>query len=168
MTPPLYRASVPVFQHYLDCAQNLVEIAGNTPGCLTARLVPDMFTCAEQFATAAGFALRGTYPLAGRPVPDFPDLGLDLHGVKARIAFARGQLDLLKEADFEGAETRLVQHRAGFAELEQDGEAYLSLFAMPNFVFHLSMGFALVRQSGAEIGKADFDALHDYPHGFRF
>lgn len=168
MTPPLYTASVPVFRHYLTRAQHLLDIAGGTPGCLTARLAPDMFTCAEQFATAAGFALRGTYPLAGLPVPDFPDLGLDLHGVKSRVAFAQVQLDQLNEADFAGAETRMVTHRAGFAELDQDGQAYLTLFAMPNFLFHLSMAFALLRQTGAEIGKADFDGLHDYPHGFRF
>ena len=168
MTPPLYTASVPVFRHYLGRAQHLLDSAGGTPGCLTARLAPDMFTCAEQFATAAGFALRGTYPLTGQSVPDFPDLGLDLHGVKARVAFAQNQLDRLKEADFDGAETRRVTHRAGFAELDQDGQTYLTLFAMPNFLFHLSMGFALMRQSGAEIGKADFDGLHDYPHGFRF
>ncbi len=69
---------------------------------------------------------------------------------------------------FEGAETRRVQHRAGFAELDQSGREYLTLFGMPNFMFHLSMAFAILRQNGVEIGKADFDALHDYPHGFRF
>lgn len=168
MSAPLYRASVPVFRHYLDRAQSLLDVAGDTPGCLTVRLTPDMFTCAEQFATAAGFALRGTYPLAGQAVPDFPDLGLDLHGVKSRVAFAQSHLERLSEVDFAGAEARTVQHRAGFAELEQDAEAYLALFAMPNFLFHLSMGFAVLRQSGAQIGKADFDGLHDYPHGFRF
>lgn len=168
MTAPLYRASVPVFRHYLLRADHLLDVAGDTPGCLTARLAPDMFTAAEQLVTAAGFALRGAFPLAGRPIPDFPDQGLDLFGVRSRVAFAQSQLDLLDEAEFVGAETRKIRHRAGFAELEQEGEAYLSLFAMPNFLFHLSMGFAILRQSGAEIGKADFDGLHDYPHGFRF
>ncbi|MEO1536315.1 MAG: DUF1993 domain-containing protein [Pseudomonadota bacterium] len=166
MTPPLYTASVPVFRHYLGTARALLK--HQTPERLSTRLAPDMFTCAEQFATAAGFALRGSYPLAGVPVPDFPDLGMDADGLKARFDFALARLDTLEPAAFEGAETRRIEHRAGFAELDQSGRDYLSLFAMPNFLFHLSMAFAILRQTGATIGKVDFDGLHDYPHGFRF
>jgi hypothetical protein len=168
MTPRLYAASVPVFRHYLSRAGDLVDHTGGLASLLSARLAPDMFTAAEQFATVAGFALRGTYPLTGEPVPEFPDFGLDLSGLKARIAFADDHLAALRPEAFEGAETRLVRHRAGFAELEQTGRDYLTLFAMPNFMFHLSMAFAILRQNGAAIGKADFDGLHEYPHGFRF
>ncbi len=168
MTPPLYSASVPVFRHYLARAEALVGATGGRADMLAARLAPDMFTAAEQFATAAGFALRGTYPLAGLTVPDFPDLGLDAEGLKARIGFADEHLASLSPEVFEGAETRMVGHRAGFAELEQSGGDYLTLFAMPNFLFHLSMAFAILRQNGVKIGKADFDGLHDYPQGFRF
>ena len=67
-----------------------------------------------------------------------------------------------------GAEARRITHRAGFAELTQDGATFLHLFGMPNFLFHTSMAFAILRSQGIEIGKADFDGLHDYPHGFRF
>lgn len=168
MTPPLYDASVPVFRHYLARAKLLVGHMGGKEEILTARLAPDMFTAAEQLATAAGFALRGTFPLVGLAVPDFPDLGLDAPGLEARIDFADQHLAGLSVAAFEGAEALLVQHRAGFAELEQTGHDYLTLFAMPNFMFHLSMAFAILRQSGVTIGKADFDGLHDYPQGFRF
>lgn len=69
---------------------------------------------------------------------------------------------------FQGAETRRIRHRAGFAQLDQPGAEYLQLFALPNFFFHLSMGFAVLRQGGIEIGKSDYDGLHDYPQGFRF
>lgn len=168
MTPALYTASVPVFRYYLGRARLLVARTGDKAEILSARLAPDMFTASEQFATAAGFALRGTYPLAGLSVPDFPDLGRDLAGLRARIDFADERLVALEPASFEGAETRKVQHRAGFAELDQTGQEYLTLFAMPNFLFHFSMAFAILRQNGIEIGKADFDGLHDYPHGFRF
>jgi hypothetical protein len=44
----------------------------------------------------------------------------------------------------------------------------LHLFGMPNFLFHTSLAFAILRAQGVEIGKADFDGLHDYPPGFRF
>ena len=164
--PALYTASVPVLRHYLSQAKGLVRRA--TPEMLGARLAPDMFTGAEQFATAAGFALRIACPLAGRAVPEFPHLGMDGEGLRARIAFADDQLASLEPTDFAGAEDRMIAHRAGFAELEQTGADFLHLFGMPNFLFHLSMGFAVLRQSGAEVGKADFDGLHTYPHGFRF
>lgn len=164
----LYTASVPVVMHYLGQAAALVTACRARPEILSARLAPDMFTGAQQFATAAGFALRATYPLAGRAVPDVPSLGLDPDGLAQRFAFAREHLEALDPADFDGAETRPIRHRAGFADLEQPGAAYLSLFAMPNFFFHLTMGFAVLRHAGLEIGKSDFDALHDYPPGFRF
>ncbi len=168
MTPPLYTASVPVFRHYLGRMRGLLSRIGGNDAILSARLAPDMLTCAEQFATAAGFSLRSTYPLVGEAIPDFPDLGLDADGLEARVQFADDRLLALEPGAFEGAETRRVQHRAGFAELDQSGQEYLTLFGTPNFLFHLSMAFAILRQNGVEIGKADFDGLHDYPHGFRF
>ena len=127
-----------------------------------------MFTAAQQVATAAGFALRVAYPLAGRAVPGIEDHGMDRIGLGRRIAAARQGLVALAPAEFAEAQARRIHHRAGFAELEQSGEEFLHLFGMPNFMFHAAMAFAILRKEGLEIGKADFDGLHDYPHGFRF
>lgn len=168
MDPVFYTASVPVFGHYLDRAEALVKKAGHEPELLQARLAPDMFTAGEQFATAAGFALRISCPLAGQPVPEFPDIGMNRDGLIGRIGFAKDALSDLKPADFTDADSRTYEHLAGFAQLEQTASDFLHLFGMPNFLFHLTMGFAILRQNGVEIGKADYDALHDYPHGFRF
>lgn len=168
MTPPLYAASVPVFGHYLDRAEALVAQAETAPEALKGQLAPDMFTGAQQFATAAGFALRTACPLAGREVPETPHLGLDAEGLRARFAFARAGLAALDPGAFEGAEDRRISHRAGFAELDQSGTDFLHLFGLPNFFFHLGMGFAVLRQAGLDIGKSDYDGLHDYPAGFRF
>lgn len=168
MTPPLYSASVPVFGHYLDRLGALVERAAGREQVLAARLAPDMFSAAQQVATAAGFALRVAYPLAGRDVPGDADHGLDRIGLGRRIVAAKLALDALPPEAFAGAERRRIRHRAGFAELDQSGAEYLHLFGMPNFIFHTTMAFAVLRAQGIEIGKADFDGLHDYPHGFRF
>ncbi len=168
MTPPLYTASVPVFRHYLDRLAGLVRQTAGREHLLQARLAPDMFTCAQQVATAAGFALRVSFPLAGRAVPKLPDHGMDRIGLGRLIAAAGQSLETLTPEDFAGAEDRRIPHRAGFAELEQTGAAYLHLFGMPNFLFHATMAFAVLRREGLEIGKADFDGLHDYPQGFRF
>jgi hypothetical protein len=166
--PPLYTASVPVFLHYLDRAEGLLGRLRHREAVLTARLAPDMFTTGQQLATASGFALRVAFPLAGQAVPVLADPAPDLAGLRARIGAVRAALAALDPAAFAGAEARRIRHRAGFAELDQDDATFLHLFGMPNFLFHTCMAFAILRSQGIEIGKADFDGLHDCPHGFRF
>jgi uncharacterized protein len=166
MTPPLYTASVPVFLHYLDRIGGLMSHA--TPDLLTRRLAPDMFPLGQQLATAMRLALRVSYPLAGLPVPQDVAAGTDGAGLRERLAATRAALEVLSPAAFAGAEDRTIRHVAGFSELEQDGASFLHLFGMPNFLFHTAMAFAILRANGADIGKADFDGLHDYPPGFSF
>jgi hypothetical protein len=155
----MYQASVPVFRHYLSRVSDIVAVAG--PDALDARIA-DSFPARQQFATAAGFALRIACPLAGREVPDLPQ------GLGPRLAVARALLGSMTPADFEGAETRVIRHRAGFADLEQSGAEFLHLYGLPNFFFHLTMGYAALRAAGVPLGKADFDGFHAYPADFRF
>jgi hypothetical protein len=155
----MYQASVPVFRHYLARVAAMAEKAG--PEALDARIA-DAFPAGQQFATAAGFALRIACPLAGREVPDLPQ------ALGPRLAVARAMLGAMTPADFEGAETRVIRHHAGFAVLEQTGTEFLHLYGMPNFFFHLTMGYAALRSAGVPLGKADFDGFHIYPDDFRF
>ena len=155
----MYQASVPVFRHYLSRISDMVAVAG--PDALDARIA-DSFPARQQFATAAGFALRVTCPLAGREVPDLPQ------GLGPRLAVARAMLGAMTPAEFEGAEARIIRHRAGFAEVEQTGAEFLHLYGIPNFFFHLTMGYAALRAVGVPLGKADFDGFHFYPTDFHF
>ncbi len=155
----MYHASVPVFRHYLARMTGMVERAGRE--AMAARIA-DSFPATEQFATAAGFTMRIACPLAGREVPDLPE------ALGPRLAVARALLGAMKPAEFEGAEDRIIRHRAGFAELEQTGAEFLHLFGLPNFFFHLTMGYAALRAAGVPLGKADFDGFHQYPEGFNF
>jgi hypothetical protein len=155
----MYQASVPVFRHYLSRVSDIVAVAG--PDALDAQIA-DSFPARQQFATAAGFALRIACPLAGREVPDLPQ------SLGPRLAVARALLGSMAPADFEGAETRLIRHRAGFADLEQTGSDFLHLYGLPNFFFHLTMGYAALRAAGVPLGKADFDGFHAYPADFHF
>lgn len=155
----MYQASVPVFRHYLSRISDIVAVAG--PDALDARIA-DAFPARQQFATAAGFSLRVTCPLAGREVPDLPQ------GLGPRLAVARAILGSMKPAEFAGAEARVITHKAGFAEVDQTGEQFLYLFGLPNFFFHLTMGYAALRAAGVPLGKEDFDGIHSYPAGFRF
>jgi hypothetical protein len=157
--PPLYAASVPVFRHYLGRVQEIVEIAG--PEALRAQ-IGDAFPAGQQFATAAGFALRVACPLAGREVPDMPK------ALGPRLAVVRATLGAMRPEEFLGAETLVIRHQAGFAELEQTASDFLHLYGAPNFFFHVAMGYAALRAAGVPLGKADFDGFHSYPAGFRF
>jgi hypothetical protein len=155
----MYQASVPVFRHYLARVAGIVDKAG--PEALEARIA-DAFPAGQQFATAAGFALRVACPLAGREVPDLPA------ALGPRLAVARAMLGAMTPAEFEGAEDRLIRHRAGFADIEQRGSDFLYLYGLPNFFFHLTMGYAALRVAGVPMGKSDFDGFHHYPEGFSF
>ncbi len=150
----MYQACVPVFRHYLGRVAGMVEKAG--PQAMEARIA-DAFPAGQQFATAAGFALRVACPLAGREVPGLPE------ALGPRLAVARAMLGAMQPAEFEGAATRIIRHRAGLAELEQTGAEFLQLYGLPNFFFHLTMGYAALRAAGVPLGKADFDGFHDYP-----
>ncbi len=164
--PPLYAASVPVFLHYIARMQAMAARASDSN--LQGRLAPDMFTGGQQMATAAGFALRVAFPLAGRAAPKMAAHGVDRAGLAQTFADVTAALTALDPEGFAGAEAREISHRAGFADLRQTGGDFLHLFGMPNFIFHTAMGFAVLRGQGLDIGKADFDGLHDYPAGFRF
>lgn len=134
---------------------------------LDSQLAPDMFTFAQQVRTAVQFALRTALPLAGQPLPEAPTASHDLADLHVRIAAARTALDL-PEAAFAGAEARRMRARAGFADLDLAAGDFLLRFGMPNFWFHLTTAYALMRAAGAPVGKADIDGLHDYPPGFSF
>jgi hypothetical protein len=155
---PIYSATVPVFRHFLSRISDIVALAG--PDALDAALA-DMPSARWQFGVAAGFAMRTTCPLAGREVPDLPE------GLGPRLAVARAVLGAMKPAEFVGAETRIVTHRAGLAEIDQTAEQFLYLFGLPNFFFHMTMGYAALRVAGVALGKEDFDGIHAYPEGYR-
>jgi uncharacterized protein len=152
----LYAASVPVFQRYLAQARGLA-----LSGDMTARIAESM-TAERHLSVAARYSLRIAYPLAGRAMPAEVE-----GGVLAQIAAALAGLEALTEADFAGAEARVISHRAGFADLSQSGADFLHLYGMPNFFFHLTMAYASLKAEGAPLGKADFDGFHHYPTEFR-
>lgn len=158
-SPALYTASVPVFRHYLTRIDAIRDWVG--PEMMTAQ-IGDAFPAGQQFSTAAGFALRVACPLAGREVPHLPS------ALSPRLAVARALLGSMRPQEFEGAEDRVIEHVAGFAQLRQDAASFLHLYGIPNFFFHLTMGYAALRAAGVPLGKADFDGFHIYPADFSF
>jgi hypothetical protein len=169
----MYAEAVPPSLHALGRAEHLVRRIGaaGRADILTAQLVPGMFDCGTQLRTVGDFALRATFPLAGRDVPldgagDAVSGGPD--GIAAALERAAQSIGALPETAFAWAARRRIAHVAGDATLTQRGDVYLRLFALPNLWFHLSMAHGIARREGLEIGKADFDGWHVYEAGFRF
>lgn len=171
-TPPLHRASVPVFLAVLDRIEASLRRAEaafgeDYPAALAQRPGPGMFSAAQQAATSIQFMLRTAFPLAGLRPPELRG-ALDGPGLLTRIAEARRLLAEIDPAAFAGAERRIARGQAGFATVELTGEAFLLEFGLPNVYFHHAMAHVALKQAGAPLGKADYDGRHDYPPGFSF
>ncbi len=154
-----------VFERYLGQIAVLTHKA--SPQQLEARLSDDGFSALEHFAIAQGYVLRALWPVMGRELPHLEDVtdGASLTECGAAVL---SLLSGLSEADFAGQESREIRHVAGEAQLTQSASEFFHEYAGPNFFFHMSQGYAILRSKGAEIGKGDFDGFHSYPKGFSF
>lgn len=168
-TPPLYQATVVVFQAWLPRLQHMLQrAAGHLQSSgqdevqlLQLRLAPDMLPLVVQVEIAANFALRTCFPLAGLPVPPYGDYPPTLTGLQQRLDGALQQIAALPLPPFAHA-TRCVHDQAGRAPIELPASDFVYLYAMPNFFFHVSISYALLRQWGLPLSKGDFDGLHRY------
>jgi uncharacterized protein len=125
---------------------------------LSSRLYPDMFPFSRQVQIACDFAKGAAARLAGIEVPSWPDDEKTLADLKARIAKTRGFVEGLSAAAFEGSDTRVIRIKLGrnAPETEMPGAAYLAHVVLPNFFFHASTAYALLRHNGVSVGKGDF------------
>jgi hypothetical protein len=165
MSISLYDASVPVFLRYLERLDGLVTIAqarADAPQLLNACLASDMHPFSSQVRIAAGFALRACYPLAGAAIPAEGDAASSFEELRARIADVVQLLTVLRRSQFDGAGERLIEGRAGHAVVRLPGAQFLLEYALPNFFFHLSTAYAILRQHGVALGKEQFDGWHAY------
>jgi hypothetical protein len=123
---------------------------------LGARLYPDMlpFTAQVQIATdnAKGAAAR----LAGVEIPKFEDNEKTFPELQARLDKTIAFLDTLTEAQFAGAAERHIVLQLRDRKLEFKGADYLTTWANPNFFFHVTTAYALLRHGGVEVGKRDY------------
>lgn len=123
---------------------------------LQARLFPDMFPLARQVQIAADFAKGASCRLAGAEIPAWEDDEASFEELKARVRKTIDLITSLDAAAFEGAEDRdIALVRRGETSIHK-GQAYLLQQALPNFYFHLTTAYAILRHNGVEIGKRDF------------
>ena len=123
---------------------------------LTDRLFPDMFTLTRQVQSASDFAAKTCARLAGVDVPTYPDAEKSFADLMQRVATASDYVKAFTEKQFEGAETREIVVPAGSRSLTFNGASLLASFALPNFFFHATTAYDILRKNGVEIGKRDF------------
>jgi hypothetical protein len=120
------------------------------------RLAPDMFALRRQVQLATDFAKNSTARLAGIDAPKFPDEEQTLDELIARIHKTVDWLKTITPAQLEGAERRHIVLPLRTRTLELDGLPFIQKWTLPNFYFHVTTVYALLRQAGIEVGKQDF------------
>ncbi len=124
---------------------------------LNARLAPDMLPFSRQIQLACDFAKNAAARLAGGENPKHPDEEKSFDELKARIAKVLAFVASVDDAAFEnGLASDVTFPRGPSATVTMRGEKYLTLFAVPNFYFHATTAYAILRENGFQIGKQDF------------
>lgn len=162
--PSMYEISVPVFQQMLGGLAGVLDKGQahfaarkvDDVKALAARLYPDMLALSNQVQIASDHAKGATARLAGMEVPSWPDDEVNFDQLKARIAKTLDFIKAVKPEQMAGAETRKVVMKTRAGDREYTGQNYLLTFAMPNFYFHVTTAYNILRGCGVEIGKRDF------------
>ncbi|MDK6076860.1 DUF1993 domain-containing protein [Massilia varians] len=168
MSLSMYSASVPVFQKMLRALAGVLEKAEahaqqhkiEPAALLQARLFPDMFPLVGQVLIATDFAKGASARLAGVEVPRYDDTEQSFAELQQRITKTLGYIESLPRAAFDASGERAVTHGAGErARHFERGDDYLTGFVLPNFFFHVTTAYAILRHNGVPIGKRDFLGL---------
>lgn len=160
MTFSIHEASAPVFIRALTNLSTMMDkaIAGGADeaALLAARLAPDMHPFPRQIQMASDAAKGAIARLSGGEAPSMPDTETNFAELKARIDKTIAYVSSVDAAAFAGSEDREVVLKFPGVELKFTGAQFLTSFALPNFFFHVSMAYALLRANGVAIGKMDF------------
>jgi hypothetical protein len=171
----MYEASVPVFTRYLEQLAGMLSRAedfatkhrADPQSILQARLSPSMYPFAMQVEIAANFAVRACAPLAGLELPPFGEHRGSFAALKTHVAKTLEFLATLTPERLEGSEARRYSSQAGLESVCLEGPVFLLQYALPNFLFHVTTAYAILRHIGVGLGKADFDGFHVYAEAAR-
>jgi len=160
MTFSLYDASAPMFVRGLNVLVGLIDKAAasglDEEGLMQGRLAPDMLPFVSQVRIATDLAKGAVARLADVEPMVLADDETTLAQLRARIMRTIAYVESVDPAQFAGAETRAVQLKFPGMELNFEGAGYLTSFALPNFYFHVTTVYALLRHAGVALGKRDY------------
>lgn len=138
-------------------AEQQAKAKGYDPAVLlSARLAPDMFPLTKQIQIATDHAKGCVARLAGQQIEAIEDTETTFAELQARIKKVLSIVEGYRAEQLEGSETREITIKIPNMELKFSGLDYVNQWAMPNFYFHLTMAYAILRHNGIELGKKDF------------
>jgi hypothetical protein len=160
----MYQASVPVYLQYLKATSNVLDKGAafaetrkiDPAVLLQARLYPDMHPLVKQVQIFTDQAVRGISRLAGTEPPSFPDTETTFAELKTRIEKASAHVSSFTAAQIDGSEERDIVMKTPRGDLNFKGQQYLLGFSLPNFFFHATTTYSILRHVGVELGKMDF------------
>jgi uncharacterized protein len=165
MTISMHSASAPIFLRMLGNLLVLLDKAEayaaarkfDAANYLGLRLAPDMLPFTRQIQIASDAAKGAMARLAGSEIPKWEDNEASLADLRARIDKTIAYVESFTPAQIDGSEGRAITipMRSGNA-LQFSGETFLKHYALPNFFFHVTTAYALLRHAGVDIGKGDF------------
>ena len=165
MTSPMYTSSVPVFKQMLTALKSILAQADahataksiEPDALLQARLFPDMFPLVKQVQIAADFARGISARLAGIAVPTYEGKEKSFADLDGLLAQTLEFLDGMQSSQFDGSEAVEIVLRPGTPkEKKLMGQAYLVHYGLPQFFFHVTTAYAILRHNGLAIGKRDY------------
>jgi hypothetical protein len=164
MALSLYDVSIPVLLRGLTNLSILIDKATAHAGAkrfepavlAQARLYPDMFPLIRQVQITCDTAKGAAARLAGIDIPKHEDTETTLAELKQRIAKTLDFIQSVKPSQLEGAESRSIEIKTPDRTLSFTGLSYLNNFVLPNFYFHESISYAILRHNGIEVGKGDY------------
>ena len=161
----MYAASIPVYQRQLGAISKVLEKGSAWAAAkkvdeaviMGTRMIPDMLPFSRQVQIACRFAEESTARLAGAEIPKAPENAeKNLTELKARIAAVLAYIGGFKADQIDGSEDKETTITIAGNPMKFTGAQYLTVIAMSNFYFHCTTTYAILRQSGVEIGKRDF------------
>jgi hypothetical protein len=164
MSITMHEIAVPSFTKHLEALDAILDKAVayceakkiDPDALLTARLYPDMYPFKKQVQSACDFAKLSVGRLAGLTPPVHNDTEKTFAELKTRIAETMAVLTEAGPEPMEAAADREITIKAGPRELKFSGREYLLHFALPNFYFHCTTAYDILRHNGLDIGKRDF------------
>jgi hypothetical protein len=164
MSSNLHHASVGVFAQYLTSLAAILKKGEESAATrkidpqvlVTARIAPDMFPLVRQVQIATDHAKGASARLAGVEVPSFADTETTFEDLQARIARTLAFIRSLPQGAFDEAAGRDVTLTIAGQKVTWKGATYLHNFAMPNFFFHATTTYNILRHNGVDVGKRDF------------
>lgn len=147
---------------WLDKAASHAKEKGFDPEILVqTRLAPDQYALVQQIQSACDAAKFAAAYLSGQSAPSHPDTETTLAALRARIATCTAYLKGFKASDFTGAEERRVAPPwMGGSSVR--GETYIHRISVPNFYFHVTTAYAILRHTGVPLGKQDFIGVRSW------